>query len=353
MSSWNLPTRLFVGALLVSVFAACSPDESNVGCSSDDDCTRGLYCDTEINKCLCNTDDACVLAKGEGYQCNNFGICQPRPPCLGNQDCVEGEICNSADASGGICVPVGTCGSTIHCAFDEYCNSDTGECLPGCRNSGDCQLGKICIDGNCAEGGCNSCPSTPDPDASYCDYGDLCRENGSCTPHSAKSSLCDQCGADPNNIFGGSTNCGAAMICLVDELGTGNYCAPTCETDLDCPNGYSGCGGITIVTTECRIDGDCSNGGVCLRPPEGNTGFCSCVSNMDCPAQDMCLGGQCMLLQGMSCQTDQDCWSSCVQSETGSGTSIGVCETNIKGCGKNEGVSCAELQPGNAPCNDF
>ena len=94
--------------------------------------------------------------------------CQPRPPCLGNQDCDEGEICNSADATGRNVHPRRLiCGSTVHCGFNEYCNPTTGACEEGCRNVGDCRLGYVCQNNSCVPGDCSTCPTSPTVDATY------------------------------------------------------------------------------------------------------------------------------------------------------------------------------------------
>ncbi|MBT6435519.1 MAG: hypothetical protein HOK28_20660 [Deltaproteobacteria bacterium] len=364
---------------LVGFFAlvGCKATGASIdGCSDDSECPAGQACDIPTATCKCTTDDACELALGAGYECNDFGSCQPRPPCLGNQDCAEGEICNSADATGGICIPAGDCGSTVHCDFNEYCNPTTGECEDGCRNVGDCQLGYVCQDNACVPGNCTTCPTSPTVDATYCDYGEVCTEAGACVPHPVQSTLCDTCGQ--NSL----TQCGLDTICLLDDMSNsgGAYCAPVCDVDADCPNGYPGCGGVqTVGQTGCTSDLDCLSGGVCLSTSEGDLTYCSCVSNADCVTKEglcdttlgfgfcltdgspcnqdlecnFCANGTCANAPGIRCNTEADCLSSCVMQELGDGSSIGSCQTNWKVCGKEQGVTCTELQSGLAECTEL
>ena len=349
--------------------AGCKAEEAAVDCVTDSECSAGFFCDTANNLCRCRTDDAC----GVGQYCNSFGVCQARPPCLGNKDCEAGEICNSADLTGGACIAAENCGTSIHCPFNQYCNAQSLSCTPGCQTSGDCQLGYVCIAGQCTSGGtsanCTTCPASPAPDATYCEYGETCSLSGACSAHSLKNSLCSSC--DPGNIFN-PQYCPGGMICLLDDIGGGNYCAPTCDNDLDCPNGYNGCGGVQVVSqTGCSSDAECGAGKRCIGSAEGDLTFCTCAADADCTggismcslglcltdfvtsctsdADCLCSGGQCVNLTGFSCNSGADCMVSCQQVEYGDGSTIGVCETNAKVCGKDEGFSCSDLS-GTAPC---
>ncbi|OGR14341.1 MAG: hypothetical protein A2341_10530 [Deltaproteobacteria bacterium RIFOXYB12_FULL_58_9] len=312
---------------------ACNESGSNFECEVDADCILGerrQIC--EKNACTCRTDDNCA----PGEYCNPFGSCQKRPPCLGNDDCGTNEICNSADPTGGKCIAATSCGSSIHCPFDFYCSPTTQKCESGCRSTGDCQLGKVCWGGECVSGGtagdCTTCPSSPAPDATYCDYGEVCTDTGSCVPHIKQSELCDDCGG----LF---NQCSDGLQCLVDEVTGGAYCAPECITDADCPSGYAGCGGLILVTgtctqiggpCDCTSDGICPNGGKCSTAGEGVARYCECVSNNECQMLDPDL--------------------TCTLETTGDGGTFGVCATTWKACGKGEGVTCTELTDGIADC---
>ena len=205
----------------------------------------------------------------------------------------------------------------------------------------------MCIDGSDGND-CKSCPTNPDPDSSYCDYGEVCSSAGECIRHSLFNSLCQSC---TNSSL---MSCPAGMLCLLDNAEQGaSYCTALCETDLDCPNGYGGCGGIQMVPNggTCTNDNDCSGDRRCLGSAEGVLSYCSCLTNSDCP-QDVCLAGRCMNL-GNACSSNADCSVQCTMIERRDGTQIGTCETKAKACGKSEGMTCTELKTGDAPCDQF
>lgn len=319
----------------------CEQAAEATGCKADNDCDPGFLCQREIGVCRCRTDDAC----GANEYCNSAGGCQPRPPCLSNQDCESGSICNSADASGGSCIPADQCGTSIHCDFNQYCNPETHHCVPGCRNIGDCQLGWVCENNTCVTSGtpsdCTTCPIAPNLDASYCDYGETCSAEGSCVAHPKRDKLCNTC--DPTHA------CSNGLTCLVDDETAGGYCSPTCNTIADCPNGYGTCGGLILVSQMCSRDSDCSNGGRCLGGDEVNRGFCECKSQSDCSTMPICMSGHC-LGSDLACSNNNDCTATCVQTPAGNGIMVGVCETNTKTCGKPTGVTCQTLKTEPAAC---
>lgn len=363
---WLASSILLVSA---SCFVgACTDAPQSEGCTSDSECDPGLFCDTSNGACRCRTDDAC----GENKYCNPFGACQDRPACRGNQDCDSGLICNSADPSGGRCIPTAECGSSVHCDFGNYCDPNAHVCKPGCRSTGDCQLGDVCVAGACTSGAtandCSLCPVNPDPDARYCDYGERCTNAGTCTAHPQRADLCSTCGQ--------TTTCANGLICLVDDaVQNGNYCAPVCNIDADCPSGYEGCGSLQLVVEECTGSGSCSNGGQCLTAAEGTRGFCECIDQGDCDFYEssmLCMFGSCWLGDGRACtrgldcacqggrcfgtdfpcSSNDDCAIECVQVEAGDDT-IGICQTKAKACGKGSGVTCQELTSGTPDCREF
>ncbi len=367
---------LFLAFLFAT--SCTSKDQSGI-CKSDADCDAGFVCQTETGTCRCNTDDAC----GPGKYCNTFGACQDRPPCLGNDDCAEGEICNSFDRSGGACIPATSCGSSVHCELDHYCAKVAGTdppqytCKPGCRSHGDCELGKVCIGGTCTDAGsssdCSLCPTTPDPDPNYCDYGELCSNTGECTTHPKKSALCQSCDD--------MTPCTDDTVCMVDNEQAGAYyCSALCNVDSDCPSGFDSCGGIAIVVKRCSSDADCG-AAKCLGSAEAASAYCGCASQADCDIYsasaigfELCqkFGGQgscwpdsapcntssdcacdtssgTCIGTGLPCTGPSDCSLTCVQYQVGDVT-VGSCETTKKVCGKTSGLTCAEFKSGDAPC---
>jgi hypothetical protein len=362
LSPWALCATL--GLALTS---GCGESSGSSGCTSDNDCGAGLFCD-EDGACKCRTDDVC----GAGRYCNPFGTCQNRPACLGNLDCDDGYICNSSDPSGGKCIPAASCGSSTHCPFNQFCRipqaseERVGTCEPGCRRTGDCQLGYVCVSvGHCAGAGtvcssnqqcddgaacefsnectpagtaddCTTCPAAPDPDNSYCDYGEVCTFDGECVSHALESELCADCGP--------SSSCPDGMRCMVDTVSGGGYCAPECTHDIDCPAGYPTCLPLILVNAypcdhdngfgpcDCAAtDGVCPNGGTCLGSAEGSSAYCECTSQDDC--------------------TRLNPTTACVQVPLTTSGTAGVCQTDNWGaCSKPEGVTCAELTAGTAIC---
>ena len=145
----NKHAKLVLGAAAIAL-AACASEGSTVGCENDDECPNGQSCEDGV--CKCDTSDQCAV----GEYCNSFRACQERPACVGNQDCDDGFICNSADRTGGKCIPELQCGTSVHCELNNFCRieqgNETGICTPGCRNTGDCQLGHVCIAGTCSPG---------------------------------------------------------------------------------------------------------------------------------------------------------------------------------------------------------
>ena len=352
----NIPTqatsflRTSLGAILLLLALGCSPQDPSVECVSDAECRIGQTC--EQNSCVCKTDDACA----EGQYCNNWGSCQARPPCLGNQDCAPSEICNSADPTGGKCIPASRCGSSVHCDLNQYCDPITESCQPGCRNTGDCQLGHVCVAGSCVDGStgndCTQCPTSPDPDSSYCDYGEICNTRGQCTPHALQNSLCQTC----RNAALGGISCPNAMLCLLDDAELGaQYCAPFCRSDLDCPNGYGSCNGLQLTSEggQCTSDADCAGARRCLGSAEGVVSTCSCLTTNDCDQRGAtCFLGACQNI-GNPCTSNADCAIQCTMIDNGSGTPVGICETQAKACGKGEGMTCDKLDNEQADCHNY
>lgn len=364
--------QFLLSGLLAAGLAACQGEKQTEGCAQDSDCNTGFFCERNSGACRCATNDSCAV----GEYCNSFGACQARPPCLENSDCAAGEICNGDAPSGGSCISAQTCGSSLHCDLGSYCDSTLqsdgsriGTCKPGCKSAGDCILGQVCEGRVCVAGGtatdCTKCALDPNPEPTYCDYGEVCNQDGACVNHPSRASLCNSCTPD--------TGCGSPnLVCLLDQdNANANYCGPKCETDLDCPSGYEGCGALQLVFEQCNGSQSCSNGGECLRPTESNVGICACVQQSDCEI-DLCTFGVCLNDFGRSCQTSADCKClngvcafgsvscntssdcdvTCEKVES-NGREVGICQTKAKACGKGAGVTCSELKTGTADCRDY
>ncbi len=197
---------------------------------------------------------------------------------------------------------------------------------------------------------CTQCPTSPDPDSTYCDYGEVCTADGQCLSHELSNSLCQSCNS--SNIF---ANCPSNMICLLDDTQQGaEYCTPFCKTSMDCPNGYNRCNTVTVLANgQCTSDADCDGGRICIGSQEGVVAYCSCLTNADCPQTGAsCVAGNCLNL-GNPCTSNDDCSVQCTMSDLGDRGEVGTCATKAGVCGKGEGVSCNELKSGEADCSDY
>jgi hypothetical protein len=342
---------LCIFALALS--AACSTPASGDGCKSDSECDGGQFCDAGV--CKCRTNDQC----GAGQYCNAYGTCQVRPACLGNEDCPTGLICNSAARSGGDCIPAAQCGSPVQCPLGHFCEvpagSPTGLCRPGCRDTGDCILGQVCIGGDCDDAStttdCVTCPAHPNPDASYCDYGEKCTFEGDCVAVPTRAGLCDRCD------FGSPNSCDSGLVCLTDNDGADgvNYCSPICTTVADCPNGFNdSCGHVILVGGGCNNDNDCfATGGRCVGGAETSQKFCTYGDASACAGTGLCFSGRCFD-SGMPCTSATaavDCGLTFVPIEQGA--TDGVCETNVGVCGKISGLTCERFDSEPATCRSL
>ncbi len=308
-----------------------------------------------------------------GWFCNSLQNCQREPTCRDNQDCETGELCHTAALPSSSCIPASDCGASVHCPLGQYCSAATFTCTSGCRSTGDCPLREVCVAEACVPAGtvsdCALCPASPMPDASYCDFGEVCGAFGQCAAHAAATDLCATCDA--------IHPCAASLVCLADDTG-GTYCAATCQGEADCPNGYRACAPLQIVTgpcntggggpCDCTDTGTCPNGGRCVG--SGSRAYCECVAQQDCDLlAGFCLFNTCLtggstpcvvdrdcacddhrcVVGGFPCQTAADCDLSCVQVPAANGT-VGQCLTTAQVCGKDGEVSCTELTTGVAEC---
>jgi hypothetical protein len=139
--------------------------------------------------------------------------CQDPPECDADTPCEFGSVCKV-----GTCTTIG-CATSAQCDMEQFCES--GACTPGCEQDDDCYPGDHC---NVEAGQCESsgCVDT----RLDCGYKEFCNEfSGEC--YDAGGYYCKECNDDFD--CGGNGN-----YCT----GTG-YCGVTCESDNDCPSGFS------------------------------------------------------------------------------------------------------------------
>ena len=142
------------------------------------------------------------------------GECSEEEPCPGFESCVDGT-----------CVAK-SCSADSFCGMEAYC--DVGECVGGCNSQDDCYPGDSCAEGQCRSGGCRSTAL----DCGFNEYCDIA--TGECYP--APGYACRPCD-------GGSTDpdqCGnEENLCLNLGGGYGSFCGIQCDSEADCPGGYT------------------------------------------------------------------------------------------------------------------
>jgi hypothetical protein len=326
--------------LLLALFgaAACRGTVLVEKCTTDDQCPANFHCATQgINTgdCLCNDNSACVQDGGAPTVCNPSGFCQVKVGCVTNADCESQEYCDTTVSE---CVTGTGCSSDLDCPIGTICAVLQGSCVPGCHSNGDCPRGDPCT---CANGSECSCPidggDFVDPagyDRSQCEIGacrtdtcagdtSLCPYNDDCTgqpdgglsvcePDPRMNVLCQNCTIGPG-ATGDECSVPASQgadFCLIDLHGGNLFCGVDCSQGQGCPSGYE-CDDVVVLTqnpcasdsqctpskiacsgdancptdSQCTASGQC--GGFCVADEGNGQGFCTCVTNADCP-QDTC-----------------------------------------------------------------
>lgn len=381
-------TLAFISAAVIAglVAVACENDPVlRPRCHSDEECveTNGRpdwYCDASVGRCACRSDRAC----GDQEHCEPLpggdGYCHPNRICEWNADCSQGEFCDIATS---ICRRSG-CSIDLQCPEGHVCDADTSTCVPGCRTHGDCGYREVCLcetDGGldgcecnaeteegrrfCAKGTCFAGTCADD---SHCEWGQVCVENPDPTNplkvcvDDTRGPFCELCKLEPGNAF---DRCdGAANYCLRDTTGPMPYfCGVNCVNGEPCPNGFT-CADVLVLTSAectsndscsppasapaCESDDDCQRpsgrcvdgrcAGFCLVHEGGHSGFCSCVTDEECPTQS-CDGGYCSI-SGTRCVKDEDCRDQIVCHVGQNG--YGYCKIG-RNCAPQEGVTCDEV----------
>ena len=228
-------------------------------CSSDQDCSDGLYCNG-LESC-----DGGVCQEGEPFVCDDGVFCN------GQEECVEGDEQAVCVSSGDPCEP------------PLMCDEDTGSCTE-CLADGDCDDGEVCTTDRCDMGECgNIWPACgqqdgccdPDCNGQEEDPDCLCG-NDLCEP----GEDCDSCPKDCISDTGSGT-CGACFKGVCNGDCHPNKEGPDCA---DCSPSYC-CGDSFCEGNEnsgnCEID--CGSGPGCgdgICDPGEN----SCNCQLDCGA---------------------------------------------------------------------
>lgn len=310
------PLRARLAWLFGLALSACSGNTTVTGlCESDAQCTLpGTRCDVEAGRCVCASDEACET----GFFCNNAGVCQALAGCTSNRDCPDETFC---DALSGIClagpaeVLGSACGLSSHCPYGSVC--DSGSCVEGCFDDGDCALGVACLDGRCQPGVCS--------EDAFCDFGQACNDAGECKDD-FRGPYCRGCtqrtAANPEPCDG------PRNFCLVNNRELGgftNFCGVDCSLGQPCPNGFA-CNGVLILTQDvCRGSAQCQCNpnqlrfaeATCTVPqpctPEGpNSDSCAVEGVAACNGGTEGGPNSCIVQRGnlegnCTCTTDDEC----------------------------------------------
>ncbi len=318
VSSCNYQTVLVLLACWAATPACSRQEQLRTFCTSDTECPPGMRCDPHSGMCLCASDEVCAPDE----YCAADGQCRKLMSCDTNQDCPEDMFCDSTQ---GQCIELGKCVRDQQCPFGQVCTA-RGLCIPGCHDSGDCELGLTCRDGACHATGC-------DNDA-FCDYGQFCDlEADTCVL--AVGPYCDPC--QPTSVSN-PYRCGPGPnFCVMtnNDPSLEPFCGVDCSDNQPCPNGYDCSLILTAPESSCRADEDCSS--LDCHINEGDeVGFCLCTADEQCP-QDSCddFSGQCRITRRTCVPGQGDCDRPifCID---------GLCLIG-RNCTPKEGLDCADF----------
>ena len=377
------PTALTLRALALGalLLAACNDTATKLQslCAADSECQANFAC--VDGRCICQSDAACA----SNELCNSAGFCQPRVGCETSIDCPASQFC---DRTTGNCLDGERCTSDVQCAVGEVCDLTRFKCVVGCRGVGDCTFGAVCLcpsNVQKCEPDVQSCPpsteacdlgkcqSGPCGDKSYCRYGESCLAQADGGPKRCvkddRGPFCDPCTIGPSQSFcpGASAN-----FCLIDASKAygSAYCGVECAEDNECPWGFE-CSDVLVLTSEtcgssgqsvcrprpgmtCAADADCKGGECdpstklckpsCVGGEGDQQGFCTCLSDGDCPADDCGSDGRCRISRAL-CDANTPCANIYCVNRTDKLTqrSVGYCKIG-RNCAPAEGVTCDEVR---------
>ena len=192
--------------------------------------------------------------------------------------------------------------SCVDCPGTQRCNESTGMCeeSEACGEDVDCLSGRVCLDGQCAEG----CAATGCPGALVCpETGARCVEAETCDSDAGcegarlcvRSECIDPCledavcpGRQSCDLASGRcvepAMCLSAEDCDGDRLCTDGACVDPCSDDAPCPDNFSCQEGTCIEGDNCMVDAHCLGDRLCLD------GACidRCREDADCPGARRC-----------------------------------------------------------------
>jgi hypothetical protein len=262
-------------------------------CSGDACCPAGFVQDAAAKRCVC-TPSGCPANTVCDF-CNAAGSCQSSSSCTTNLDCPSGTYCN---VNTNVCATVapGACATNADCnnvqpnpvpAFGEVCENNA--CVPGCFTTSDCPIQPAAQNlskPSCVGANLGVSPPVLGSCQPFCLTNDSCPVNAFCTAASGTCSFnptnvnCQACFQAPGDCNGESNySCLGFIIEGTESL----FCGSTCNTDADCPGGFT-CGGV--------IEGCDPNAPPPQCPPlnDGSAAQCLAFSTVNEPVSSFCAG---------------------------------------------------------------
>lgn len=237
-------------------------------CASDADCSAP-------RKCVANQCTSPLEPCKKDTDCKNQRICQ-------NGKCEEPVQCKTgADCGGPTCSQVGNDCSLV---VGRTCDSQTGKCMQAIGAS--LVQNATCQKDRCVSNS-QSCSSNSD-----CGTNEVCKKakgqcgaKGTCTPKKVNAT-CDN---------------GYAPVCSCDGKTYGNECSATNGANVNIEHDGVCLGGKCDVSAggNCGPNAECKNG-ICQKK-----GAKSCLSDINCEADEVCVSGSCEKKQ--SCIATKPC----------------------------------------------
>ncbi|MEP7123054.1 MAG: kelch repeat-containing protein [Byssovorax sp.] len=308
------------------------------------------------NECAAQAQSTC----GTTGSCSGAGACQQFASGL---TCLASSCSGSTLTNASTCNGTGTCvaGSQVSCGAYQCSGA---ACGTTCVLPTDCTAGNVCIAGKCV---------APLPVGSVCTTANQC-SSGFCADGfccgTACGGLCQACSAAKTG--GANGTCGSVIAATDPDNECAAQATSTCGTNGSC-DGVGACQkyvtGTSCVAPSCsgstlNNGSDCNGSGTCIS--KGTTpcdpyvcgvgAACKtlCVSNADCTAGNLCIGGKCgsPLPDGSICLSAGSCQSgNCVDGVCcNTACNGGACDACSKLAGAPSDGVCAMLT-GNK-CND-
>ncbi|MEP7123053.1 MAG: kelch repeat-containing protein [Byssovorax sp.] len=333
---------------------ACSAAKKGSGASGT--CGSIAVATDPDNECATQATSTC----GTNGSCNGAGACQQY---------ASGTSCLAASCSGSTLTNASTCNGTGTCVAGSQVSCGAYQCSGAacgttCVLPTDCTAGNVCIAGKCV---------APLPVGSVCTTANQC-SSGFCADGfccgTACGGLCQACSAAKTG--GANGTCGSVIAATDPDNECAAQATSTCGTNGSC-DGVGACQkyvtGTSCVAPSCsgstlNNGSDCNGSGTCIS--KGTTpcdpyvcgvgAACKtlCVSNADCTAGNLCIGGKCgsPLPDGSICLSAGSCQSgNCVDGVCcNTACNGGACDACSKLAGAPSDGVCAMLT-GNK-CND-